>query len=197
MQSRLEDALAELDALRKVDCTRDLAPHIEVLLRQAWSDEDAIELRHQLIGELQCHGRHREAETLLLAEVARDPADPYHSVSLAEHFHYYDINLPRSLEHVAQAITKAKAVGEFMYQALGVQARLAIEAQNWVLLESTLLELASYEHKPGNIDVFPETDFIKRIPVGLSSTPALIAYKNRLDHLRSINYSTIYGARQK
>jgi hypothetical protein len=195
MQLGLEDVFVELRTMRQHDRNRDLSSHIETLLDQAWSEEDARVLRGELIGELHRHDRLPEAESLLLAEVKRDPAEPHHSISLAEHFHYYAVDLTKSLEQITLAIEKARLDGKFMYQALGIQARLAVETQNWPLLESTLVALAAYEHTPGNVDVFPETDFLPRIPVGVVTPQSVSAYASRVEYLRSINYSTLHGVR--
>ena len=180
--------------MRQADRARDLSGHIKALLSQEWSPEEAFALRCQLVGEFHLRDRNREAELLLQAEVEREPNEPFHSLSLAEHFHYYDVDLQRSLSHIKQAIAKANVDGKFMYQALGVQARLAVETQDWPLLEETLLALAAYEHTPGNVDVFPETDFLKRIPSGVVAPDAIASYVRRVEHLRSMNYSTMRGA---
>ena len=195
MPLSLEAAFTELRSLRREDRERDLSSHIEAMLRQHWPEDDARVLRGELIGELHRHDRLVEAESLLRAEIEREPSEPFHSLALAEHFHYYDVNLSESLSHVAQAIVKAATDGKFMYQALGVQARLAIEAQDWPLLEATLVKLATYEHVPGNADVFPETDFVSRIPAGAVAEEALTSYLARVEHLRSISYSTLHGPR--
>jgi len=192
---RFDAALRELRSMRRADRARDLSAHIRGLLSQAWSPEELFGLRCELVGELHRHGHYGEAEAVLHAEVEREPAEPFHSLRLAEHFHYYEVDLQRSLGFIAQAIAKAKSDGKFMYQALGAQARLAIEVHDWPLLEATLQDLASYEHTPGNADVFPETDFLPRIPAGVVAASALAAYTRRVEHLRSIGYSTMYGAR--
>lgn len=196
MESPCFDAVfQELRAMRRADRARDLSAHIQGLLAQAWSPEERFGLRCELVGEFHHHGNYGQAEALLHVEVEREPAEPFHSLRLAEHFHYYEVDLRRSLVFVAQAIAKAKSDGKFMYQALGAQARLAIEVQDWPLLEATLQDLASYEHTPGNADVFPETDFLPRIPSGAVAASAVAAYAHRVEQLRSIGYSTTYGAR--
>ncbi|MFO1221095.1 MAG: hypothetical protein U1E89_22255 [Burkholderiaceae bacterium] len=192
----LLDALADLRAMRKADRNRDLSSHIETLLSRQWSAEDAFTLRCELVGEFHHRGRNAEAEALLLAEVEREPNEPFHSYTLAGHFHYYNIDLQRSLHHIAQAIAKARTDGKFMYASLGVQARLAVATQNWSLLERTLQELAAYEHTPGNADTFPETDFLPRIPPGAVAPEAVESYVRRVEHLRTIGYSTMHGARR-
>jgi hypothetical protein len=193
---RLRQVLEELRAMRRADHSRDLSTHIEAILSQEWPSEESYTLRLELIGELHLHNRNREAEAMLHAEVEREPLEPFHSLLLAEHFHYYDVNLQRSLHYVAHAVSKAKSDGKFMYQALGVQARLAIATQQWPLLDATLQRLAEYEHTPGNADVFPETDFLPRIPLGAVSPQVIASYVERVEHLRSIGYSTLYGARR-
>ncbi len=195
MPSSLENAFGELRSLRKQDRGRDLSSHIEAMLSQPWPEDEARVLRGELIGELHRHDRHAEAEALLRAEIDREPQEPFHSLCLAEHFHYYAVNLSKSLKHVADAIAKAEVDGKFMYQALGVQARLAIEAQDWPLLEASLRGLATYEHTPGNADVFPETDFLTRIPARSVADDVLSSYVERVEYLRSINYSTMHGPR--
>lgn len=195
MPLSLEKAFSELRSLRKQERKRDLTSHIETMLLQPWPEADARVLRGELIGELHRHDRLAEAETMLRSEIERDPREPFHSLSLAEHFHYYDVNLPESLKHVAEAIAKAELDGKFMYQALGVRARLAIETQAWSLLEDTLRRMTKYEHTPGNADVFPETDFLVRIPAGAVAEESVSAYVERVEYLRSINYSTMHGPR--
>jgi hypothetical protein len=197
MPSSLENAFGELRRLRKQARGRDLTPQIEALLSQPWTEDEARVLRGELIGELHRHDRHAEAEVLLRAEIEREPQEPFHYLCLAEHFHYYHVDLSQSLKHVAQAIAKAAVDGKFMYQALGVQARLAIEAQDWPLLEASLRSLATYEHTPGNADVFPETDFLSRIPAGTVADDTLSSYLERVEYLRSINYSTMHGPRNQ
>lgn len=195
MPQSLEAVFREFRSLRQEDRGRDLTSHITALLLRPWDEDEARALRGELIGELQRRNRFTEAEELLRIECKREPDEPYHSLSLAEHFHYYDVDLGESLKHVAEAVGKAEADGKFMYQALGIQARLAIETQSWSLLADTLRKLTAYEHTPGNTDVFPETDFLARIPPGTVPEALISAYTERVEYLRSIEYSTLLGPR--
>lgn len=190
----LPEVLKQLRVTRQAAYDFDLANHIRELLSKARNEEDISLLRSELFFELQRHKHFAEAFQELQAEVQREPDDPYPSLRLAEHFHYYDINLDESLRYIALAIEKAKIDGTFMYQSLGVQARLAIETERWGLLEETLYVLTSYEHTPGNVDVFPESDFLDRIPFGAVTSLSIDAYQKRLNYLRSIKYSTFFGA---
>jgi hypothetical protein len=156
---------------------------------------EASALKGQLIWEHQRHERYSEAESLLLAEAATDPTEPLHSIGLASHFQYYDVDLEKALVHASQAIFKAEEDGKFMYQALGIQARLAIAVRSWDLLNSTLLRLATYEHRPDLADVFPESEFLALIPPDTGTEHAVASYVGRIGYLKSIQYSTIYGAR--
>jgi len=172
------------------------ADHSDFLLQQieATSDPDersVIEI--SLVGEYQRIGRYGDAVAILERNIRADPDHPYPVIALAEHYHYADVNYPTAKKHIAIAVQKARRSGEFLYQALGVQARVAIESEDWILLEETLRELTCYQHEPGKVDVFPESDFLKRIPPG-KIDPALVeAYTSRVQYLRSIGYSTLTG----
>lgn len=192
-QTQLECALEKLRELRKADRGQDLSTWIADQIDETTNDRDAAVLRDELVHEHRRHQRYSAAQAILEASMEREPNEPFYSLSLAEHFHYYDVNLERSLGHVADAIVKARADGKFLYQALGVQARLCVETENWRLLESTLIDLTLYEHTPGNADVFPETDFIARIPAEAVPADVVTRYKDRVGYLRSIGYSTMSG----
>ena len=193
MPPNLKDHLDELRARRNSDRADDQSAFLRSQLLLGWPPDEAKVIRGQLVGELQRSEHFAEAHCLLVEEVEREPQEPYNWLSLAEHFHYYDVNLPRAIDCIATAIAKARADGKFLYQSLGVQARLAVESQNWHLLEATLSELTSYEHQPGNTDVFPETDFLARIPSGAVSSESIERYEARVRYLRSIGYSTLTG----
>jgi len=51
----------------------------------------------------------------------------------------------------------------------------------------------TYRHKTGNADVFPESDFLDRIPAKAVSPEAVAAYMRRRKYLSSIRYSTLTG----
>lgn len=192
-QTRLEFALEELRGLRKSNRGQDLSGWIEGQIDDMLNDRDAAVLRSELVNEHRRHQRYSAAQAVLEASIELEPNEPYYSLSLAEHFHYYEVDLERSLGYVADAIAKARADGKFLYQALGVQARLCVETENWSLLRSTLVDLTRYEHTPGNPDVFPETDFIARIPAEAVPANIVKQYKDRVSYLRSIGYSTMFG----
>ena len=191
---QLAAAFEALRAIQKKDRGRDVSAWIEEKLTEMPSVEEAAVLRGELVCEYRRHQRYKDAAAVLEAEIEREPNEPYHSLSLAEHFHYYDVDLERSLAHIADAVSKAKTNGKFVYQALGVQARLCIATRDWRLLELTLIQLTLHQHTPGRADVFPETDFVARIPPGVVSQHIVEAYLYRVDHLRSINFSTTSAA---
>jgi hypothetical protein len=193
--AKLREAFESLRNLRRENREADLTSRIEELLRQPWSDDEAGVLRGELINEHCRHNRYAEAEALLYSEVAQQPREPYHSLRLGEHFHYYNADLSKSVKHLRDAIAKARIDGKVMYQALGAQARVAIELKDWSLLAETLHELAVNEHTPGNADVFPETDFLAHIPDGAVPEAVISAYEARVQYLSSIGYSTLRGPR--
>lgn len=190
MPLKLENVYLELKLIPRRDYQARIAYLREQLLL-VWPPEDMRALRMSLISELQSSGENAEALRFLLHETEIEPNEPFHWLCLAEHFHYYDIDLQRSINYIAIAISKARVDGKFLYQALGIQARLSIETENWKLLEKTLQELATYEHRCGDVDVFPETDFLQNIPAGVISRNVIFGYEERVNYLRSIGYSTL------
>jgi len=91
-------------SLRKVG---DPCSFLEEQLRGEWNPEELAVLRGELAGQLALSARLQEAAALLEAEAGREPKEPFHS------------------------ILKVRYDGKFMYQALGVQARLSIELADW------------------------------------------------------------------
>jgi len=155
---------------------------------------DERELLHFLLrGEFQRTAQFTAAEALLHENILRHPRHPYPLIALAEHHHYFTRDLQKSKQLIAQALRKARTIREFVYHSLGIQARLAIETQDWKLLESSLHELTAYRHRTGNADVFPEKDFLARIPPGAVSSEAITAYIRRRNYLSAIGYSTLTG----
>lgn len=181
--------------VRRVRC-EPKADHSDFLLQQIaeTTDIDEISITEiDLIGEYHRIGRLSDALVILRRNVSANPEDSHASICLAEHYHYYDVNYSLGKEFIAEAILKACQSGTFMYEALGVQARIAIESQDWSLLEKTLKALTAWQHEPGNADIFPERDFLKRIPKDRVDSRLVEAYESRVSYLRSIGYSTLTG----
>lgn len=157
------------------------------------SEEGRLLIESTLVYEYQRRERFREAEQILVRHAQGNGSHPYPYIALAEHFHYFDVDRRKALRHIAVAIRKAQQAREFGYQALGVQARLAIETKQWRLLKQTIAALTGYRHKTGKPDVFPETDFIARIPRGKVPAHVVGQYEQRVQYLRTIGYSTLTG----
>lgn len=162
-------------------------------LERTKSPDERFAIEADLVSEFERKGRHKDAELILGRHVRANPNHPYPLISLAEHFHYYDINRRRALRLIGTAWRRAQKIREFGYQTLGVQARLAIETRNWRLLANTIRSMTKYRHRTGHADVFPETDFIPRIPKGKVSRSVLDAYERRVNYLRGIGYGTLTG----
>ncbi len=150
-------------------------------------------LESELIGEYQRVGRFVDAEALLRRRMKAEGAHPYPQIALALHFQYFDVDLSKALRYIAPAVKKACSSREFGYLALGVQARLAIKSERWKLLARSLTSLTEYRHRTGNADVFPETDFLSRIPEGRVSPQVVAKCVRRVNYLRRIGYSTLTG----
>jgi hypothetical protein len=170
----------------------DHSKYILSALKTAKTSEDKWHIRHTLISELVRVGRLTDAETLLREDVAAEPDNPLPLMSLATHYHYSD-RLREAKSWIARAVATAKRTRTLGYGTLGQQARIAISARDWQLLTSTLRNMITYRHKTGNVDCFPEADFLDRIPRGAVPERVIAAYKARRAYLSAIRYSTIQG----
>jgi hypothetical protein len=187
---------AAFDTYRELVRTHPRADHSGFLLGligSGVSEEERLLLESSLVSEYQRRKRFRDAESILERHARRNGSHPYPYIALAEHFHYSDIDRRKAITHVAVAVRNALRTGEFGYQALGVQARLAFETKQWQLLKQTITALTQYRHKTGRPDVFPETDFLARIPRGKVPVHVLREYERRVQYLRRIGYSTLTG----
>lgn len=170
----------------------DHSDYILSALGAAKTPEDRWYIRHTLVSELVRVGRHHDAEKLLLEDADAEPNDPLPLMSLATHYHYSD-QLEKAKAYIQRAVALAKRTRTLVYGTLGEQARTAISTKDWRLLARTLRDMTTYRHKTGNVDCFPEADFLARIPSGAISERTIIAYKKRRAYLSSIRYSTLHG----
>ena len=162
-------------------------------IEQADSEEAIISLRIYLGGEYNRIGQYEKAESLINEDINNNPDNPYPIISLAEHFHYSVVDHDKAKIYIRKAINSARKINEFLYLALGIQARLAIETEDWPLLENTLIQLTEYNHTPGNPDIYPEHDFITRIPTDKIRSEIIENYKSKLEFLKSVGYSINTG----
>jgi hypothetical protein len=187
------DVHTEYRALVRAHPDHDHSGWLRTRLSQVAVSEDRETIAVFLVHELQRTEQFAAAEALLREDIAQHPRHPYPLIALAEHYHYFVGDLRRAKVLIARAAAKARAIREFVYHSLGVQARLAIETQDWKLLERSLRELTAYRHKTGNPDVFPEKDFLARILPNTVSPEAVAAYIRRRKYLSAIGYSTLTG----
>jgi len=190
---QMKTAFDKYRELVRTDPRGDHSGFILQLLSRSVSEDERLLLESTLVTEYQRQERFSEAETILERHARGNGSHPYPYIALAEHFHYFDVNRRKALSHIAVAIRKARRAREFGYQALGVQARLAIETKQWRLVKQTIAALTKYRHRTGRPDVFPETDFLARIPRGKVPTKVVGQYEQRVQYLRSIGYSTLTG----
>jgi hypothetical protein len=172
---------------------RDHSHLLVVAIRNGATDNERSVLESELIGEYQRVGRFADAEALLRRRIQVEGSHPYPHIALALHFQYFDVDLSKALRYIAPAVKRACSSREFGYLALGVQARLAIKSERWKLLARSLASLTAYRHKTGHADVFPETDFLSRIPEGRVAPQVVAKYVRRVNYLRRIGYSTLTG----
>ncbi len=176
----------------KSDRAADHSDYILSALSSAKTPDDRWYIRHTLVGELVRVGRLRDAEKLLLEDAKAERDDPLPLMSLATHYFYSD-QLVKAKAYIQRAVALAKRARTLVYGTLGQQARTAISTKDWRLLARTLRDMTAYRHKTGNVDCFPEADFLARIPSGAISARTINAYEKRRAYLSSIRYSTLHG----
>jgi len=190
---QIKSAFDKYRELVRTDPRGDHSGFLLELLSRGVSEEERVLLESTLVSEYQRRERFGDAEEILKRHARGNGSHPYPHIALAEHFHYFDIDRRKALSHIAVAIRKTQRTREFGYQALGVQARLAVETKQWHLLKQTIAALTQYRHKTGRPDVFPETDFLARIPRGKVPAHVVGQYERRVHYLRKIGYSTLTG----
>ena len=109
-----------------------------------------------------------------------EPNDSFHWIRLAEHFHYYAVDLQEALLAINTAIEKAEAEKAFVRQAHGVRIRIALELQDYMLVEKSMAKIVDYVTPSGSPDVTPEDDFLLRVPVGSIDQDVLARYRARI-----------------
>src|SRR3989338_5606493 len=134
---QMKTAFDKYRELVRTDPRGDHSGFILQLLSRSVSEDERLLLESTLVTEDQRQERFSETETILGRHARGNGSHPYPYIALAEHFHYFDVNRLKALSHIAVAIRKARRAREFGYQALGVQARLALETKQWRLVEQT------------------------------------------------------------
>lgn len=97
-------------------------------------------------------------------------------LGLAEHYHYYDVDLAKALTYIEKALEVALATSDLVRQVLGVKIRIALALANFSAVEQSLQMLVEYKCPKGAFDIALESDFIARIPVGAASTELVDRY---------------------
>jgi hypothetical protein len=85
-------------------------------------------------------------------------------LALAEHFHYYQINLDEAASAIEVALQKAIVENCQVRQVLGVRIRIALERGEYGVVNDSLARLVEYKVPKGGFDVALERDFVSRIP---------------------------------
>lgn len=129
----------------------------------------------------------------LIEDVIREclsitPDDTLAWITLAEHFHYYAVDLKRAREIVDTALKKARAEGAFIRQALGVRIRIALALSDYATVESSLRDLVQYKKPAGPVlDVGFEEDFLPRIPPDKVDSALIAQYESLVHGINGVN----------
>ena len=176
-RERIEKLEAQMRELREQDRSADLRPALRAALQQAVDMEERSYVLGQLASEYHLQlskvpfdDAHRQefedAESVIKDWIKAAPGEPYPWLVLAEHFHYYAIDLDKALETANKAVALAAHDGSFVRQAHGTRIRIALQQRKYQDVAESLSAIIGSRSSPGAVDVAPETDFLKRIPEG-------------------------------
>jgi tetratricopeptide (TPR) repeat protein len=141
------------------------------------SDPEALRsLAFILASEYRRQERYREAESILLDLSERNPAEPYPLIELAGQKLYDEQRPEEALEVVEKAVERARALGGFRRNALGVKARIAEKLRRYDLIASVLKEIMTIKSSENRVDVGVERDFVDRLPAGVIEGDLLRQY---------------------
>lgn len=175
----------EREYSRRVRADRN-ADHSEYLIKAVADAPDSEEQRHlqsTLVRELDRNSRYPEAEAILdTLTSSQGSGVAFLWSQFAEHYHYYNVNLPLALEKIERAVVESKRTNEFVYHNLGIKARIGIELRNWKAVQEALTDALAHRHQRGMPDVKPETDFLQRIPAGTVPTALINRYRMLAGH---------------
>jgi tetratricopeptide (TPR) repeat protein len=184
----MQELEKRLDELRAKDARADLKPTLQAALAAAEDDEERARILSRLASEwplelanLPFDDKHKAkfeaAEVVIRKCIEVQPDDPYHWIRLAEHYHYYATDLQKALQAINTAIEKAENEKAFVRQAHGARIRIALELQQYPLVEKSLDALIAYSPPSNSPDVALEHDFLRKIPTGAVRDELVARYK--------------------
>jgi hypothetical protein len=104
-------------------------------------------------------------------------------LGLAEHFHYYEVDLDAAANNIEIALQKAVAERCLVRQVLGVRIRISLARKAYGLVNESLVKLLDYQPPPDSIDVALESDFISEIPTNAANNTVVQRYKALVERL--------------
>ena len=177
MSNDLEKLTKQIIELKKKKQFEKIIQVLNKALVVADSIDEKVYLLSSIASEYQQQFNYKKAEQAINKCIELQSDSPDGWLNLAEHFHYYDVDLNKALSVIKIAIEKAVAEGNFLRQSLGVQARIALEIGQYGLFEKTLLWLIDYKPQKGSIDVSMEEDLVEKIPDGKINDSIIKSYK--------------------
>lgn len=131
---------------------------------------DMLVNHYHLVGKMQL------ALNAIHERISAAPQQVEGLLGLAEHFHYYEVDLARAAKYIEAALQEGFAQGEFVRQVLGVRIRIALARKDYSIVKESIAMLLDYRPTPGKIDVALEQDFVSEIPAGVVDSEVLNRY---------------------
>jgi tetratricopeptide (TPR) repeat protein len=142
---------------------------IHVLQERIDSEPDAAkrrELKFILAQEYKQEEDYAACEAIYLQLFETKLDDPVPLTKLAEQKLYFERQPEAAMRIIDKAIEVAYVSGNFRRNALGVKARIALEMEDFEIVEGVLIRIMQLGFEYGNIDVGFRRDFLDRLPPG-------------------------------
>jgi tetratricopeptide (TPR) repeat protein len=99
-------------------------------------------------------------------------------LGLAEHFHYYELDLDEAARNIEIALQKAWTEQCQVKQVLGVRIRIGLAREMYEVVNDSLELLVAYQLPRGSVDVPFEHDFVPMILIDKVDGIVLQQYKS-------------------
>lgn len=137
-----------------------------------------------LISEFQRQGRGREAMSIIDQQISEWPEDAYTHIRKASHLLYHEEQAELAVVEAEHACRKARTSRQFFFLAHSLKARAATATGRFDIVEHALAEMLNWSTAGDMVDIYPETDFIQRIPEGMISSDLIETYLTQARKLR-------------
>jgi hypothetical protein len=146
-----------------------MVANIGALEERIRRETDPLQVRHLktlLAMDHASAGNYASAEAIRCQLFEEDPDDPMPLITLAEQKLYYDERPEDAMRIIDTALEPAYRSGTYRRHALAVKARIALQLEQYHLVEDVMRKIMELQFERGNFDIGRESDILERLPPG-------------------------------